>query len=430
MKFQSVDEAWKFWEAYGSHTGFEVRKRYTNKRKYDGKARSCRYVCAKEGHGREDKRDHLTKCPRAETRCDCEVRMSLVLDQEVGNYRVTDLILEHNHILHTPETFHLMVSQRNISELQAFEIEVADEAGIGPKDAHELASMHVGGSFNLTYTCRDQKNYLRSKRQREMAYGEAGSMLRYFESKKIENPSFQHVLQKDCDGQIANIFWADAKTIVDYAHFGDAITFDTTFGTNKESRPFGVFVGFNHFRETIIFGATLMYDETFESFRWLFDTFLKAHNGKQPKTIFTDQDSAMGKAVGQVFTEAWHGLCTFHISQNALKHLHDKEILRCFSACMHMSWPVCILVFLKQFERVVQGKRNKELDSTFDSRKKFPRIKMRTPMLLEASKLYTHNIFEVFQDEYERSMRACTRVLAATDKYLVTIDSLEKKFKL
>jgi hypothetical protein len=218
--------------------------------------------------------------------------------------------------------------------------------------------------------------------------------------------------------------------IVDYAHFGDAITFDTTFGTNKESRPFGVFVGFNHFRETIIFGATLMYDETFESFRWLFDTFLKAHNGKQPKTIFTDQDSAMGKAVGQVFTEAWHGLCTFHISQNALKHLHDKEILRCFSACMHMSWPVCILVFLKQFERVVQGKRNKELDSTFDSRKKFPRIKMRTPMLLEASKLYTHNIFEVFQDEYERSMRACTRVLAATDKYLVTIDSLEKKFKL
>lgn len=89
-----------------------------------------------------------------------------------------------------------------------------------------------------------------------------------------------------------------------------------------------------------------------------------------------------------------------------------------------------IIRFLKQFERVVQGKRNKELDSTFDSRKKFPRIKMRTPMLLEVSKLYIHNIFEVFQDEYERSMRACTRVLAATDKYLVTIDSLEKKFKL
>jgi hypothetical protein len=102
MKFQSVDEAWKFWKAYGSRIGFEVRKRYINKRKSDEEARSCRYVCAKEGHRKEDKRDHLTKCPRAETRCDCQVCMSLVLDQEVGNYKVTDLVLEHNHILHTP----------------------------------------------------------------------------------------------------------------------------------------------------------------------------------------------------------------------------------------------------------------------------------------------------------------------------------------
>jgi zinc finger SWIM domain-containing protein 3 len=75
----------------------------------------------------------------------------------------------------------------------------------------------------------------------EMAYGEAEIMLRYFESKTVENPSFQHTLQKNCDGQIANIFWADAKMIVDYAHFGDVITFDTTFETNKESRPFGIF---------------------------------------------------------------------------------------------------------------------------------------------------------------------------------------------
>jgi zinc finger SWIM domain-containing protein 3 len=45
------------------------------------------------------------------------------------------------------------------------------------------------------------------------------------------------------------------------------------------------------------FGAVLLYDETFESFKWLFETFLKAHNGKQPKIIYTDQDFAMGKAV-------------------------------------------------------------------------------------------------------------------------------------
>ena len=100
-----------------------------------------------------------------------------------------------------------------------------------------------------------------------------------------------------------------------------------------------------------------MYDETFESFKWLFETFLKAHNGKKPKTIYTDQDAAMGKAVKAVFLESWHGLCTFHIMQSVVKHLaehYDDEsatspkqevkgsnketsILSYFSTCMYVS---------------------------------------------------------------------------------------------
>ena len=79
--------------------------------------------------------------------------------------------------------------------------------------------------------------------------------------------------------------------LIDYAHFGDVVTFDTTFGTNKEYRPFSAFVRFNQFRETVIFVATLLFDETCASFQWLFKAFLAAHNGKQPKTIFTDQDT-------------------------------------------------------------------------------------------------------------------------------------------
>jgi len=133
----------------------------------------------------------------------------------------------------------------------------------------------------------------------------------YFQEKIVENSSFQYALQMDREEQIANIFWVDAKMLSDYVYFGDVVSFDTTLGINKESRSFDVFVGFNHFRETVVFGAVLVYDETFESFKWLFETFLKSHNGQQPKTFYTDQDAAMGKAVSQVFIETWHGLCTF-----------------------------------------------------------------------------------------------------------------------
>lgn len=143
-------------------------------------------------------------------------------------------ICKHNHDLHMESTLHMMVSQRKIPNLQAFEIDTADDSGIGPKAAHELACRQVGGAPNLSYTLCDHKNYLRGKRQREMAYGTAGSMLKYFQDKSAEKPSFQYALQMDCEEQIANIFWADAKMVADYACFGDVVSFDTTFGTNRE----------------------------------------------------------------------------------------------------------------------------------------------------------------------------------------------------
>ena len=54
--------------------------------------------------------------------------------------------------------------------------------------------------------------------------------------------------------------------------------------------------------ETVIFGVALLFDETCASFTWLFKAFLAAHNGKQPRAIFTDQDTAMGNAIKKVFT--------------------------------------------------------------------------------------------------------------------------------
>ncbi|GAV91354.1 hypothetical protein CFOL_v3_34750, partial [Cephalotus follicularis] len=104
-----------------------------------------------------------------------------------------------------------------------------------------------------------------------------GSLLRYFENQVLKNPSFFYAVQLDKEELITNIFWADTRMRIDYELFGDVLTFDTTFATNKEYRPLGVFVGFNHHREIVIFGATLLYDKIIDSFAWLFDKFLEVH---------------------------------------------------------------------------------------------------------------------------------------------------------
>ncbi|CAL5396469.1 unnamed protein product [Camellia sinensis] len=181
----------------------------------------------------------------------------------------------------------------------------------------------VGGRESLGFTKLDQKNYLRTKRQNSLAYGEAGSILQYFRDKSLENPSFFYSVQLDNEEQITNIFWADAQMIMDYGQFGDVVTFDTTYKLNSAHRPFASFVGLNHHRETVVFGAALMYDETADSFVWLFRRFLEAMSSKAPKTIFTDQDAAMAKAIPIVMPNTTHRLCTWHLMQNALRHANS-----------------------------------------------------------------------------------------------------------
>ena len=105
--------------------------------------------------------------------------------------------------------------------------------------------------------------------------------------------------------------------------------------------PFAPILGTNHQKQTIIFGAALIFNESIPSFVWLFESFLKAMNGKHPSTIFTDQDAAMAGAIAYVFPNTSHRLCLWHIYLSAGKHLRhvinksDNNFLPDFKRCVH-----------------------------------------------------------------------------------------------
>ncbi|XP_028801512.1 protein FAR1-RELATED SEQUENCE 5-like [Neltuma alba] len=337
-QFDNLEEAWGFWNEYASRVGFSARKNGLTKSKKDKKTIiAYRYKCSKEGERRPDKRYTSATNHRPETRTNCKAGMIVNLVQ--GKYEITSFIEEHNHPLHLQETVHMMRSQRKISDAQANESDLARDAGLQQKTTFDLMSKQAGGRANLSFTRVDMKNYLKIKQKRSMENGEVGWLLNYIEEQIIENPSFYHSYQLDVENQITNIFWADARMLVDYAYFGDVISLDTTYCTNRNHRPLAIFSGLNHYRGIIIFGATLLYDETTESFKWLFETFLKANKQKRPATMFTDQDQAMARALHEVVPEVKHALCTWHIEQNGIKHLGNKmkggsHFLRDFNKCM------------------------------------------------------------------------------------------------
>ncbi|XP_009123544.1 protein FAR1-RELATED SEQUENCE 5-like [Brassica rapa] len=265
------------------------------------------------------------------------------------------------------------------------------------------------------------------------AKGDAGPVLEYFQKKKEENSSIFYSMQLDVDDMITNIFWVDDRSISDFNLFGDVICFDTTYKTNEYDRPFAPFVGVNHHKQTVVFGAALLYDETTESFKWLFETFLGAMSGKQPKTILTDQSAAMANAIVKCVYDheeeedwllAWSDTLNKHkLTDNKwLKNLFEvkekwamvygRHTLTADSVSTQRSKSMNsilkrylrrsfdLLTFFKHYERALDDRRYKELVADFGMMHTLPVLVASVKMLQHAEEVYTPEVFTLFQKEY------------------------------
>ncbi|VFQ90714.1 unnamed protein product [Cuscuta campestris] len=185
---------------------------------------------------------------------------------------------------------------------------------------------------------RDCCSYVKRFRTQLIDEGDAKGVLRYCQRIKRLDPDFFYSVTVDKGGLLENLFWVDSRSRVAYQQFGDVITFDTTYRTNKYQIPFALFVGLNHRMQSTFFGCAIMQDDTEESFVWVFNTFLEAMHEKIPGAVITNQNIAMGNALARVMPQSRHRLCYWHIKKempNKLSGLYRKgstfklEIKKC-----------------------------------------------------------------------------------------------------
>jgi len=125
-----------------------------------------------------------------------------------------------------------------------------------------------------------------------------------------------------------------------YKYFGDVVTFDPTYLTNKYKMSFVPFTRVNHHQQSILFGCALLWGETEESFVWLLCTWLKAMDEVSLNTIIIDQDTVISNAVAKVFPEVNHHYCVWHIEKKVLEYLNHiyhehSEFKNQFHKCIH-----------------------------------------------------------------------------------------------
>jgi len=117
--------------------------------------------------------------------------------------------------------------------------------------------------------------------------------------------------------KVRNLFWREGSSLKYYVEYGDCVSFDTTYMTNKYNLPFAPFCGVTGHGHTCMFGCAFMSDEKIETFVWIFETFLESMGGKHPRSIITYQDKAMRAAIKQVMPDARHRIVSSTLNTSA-----------------------------------------------------------------------------------------------------------------
>lgn len=326
MLFNSEEQAFKFYNSYAKRKGFSVRKGHLSRRK-DGTIRDRHYLCSNEGT-RKEHRTHITKKPRALERTNCLARIEFKVNRD-SVWVINKFLDDHNHPLASPNKIHMLRSHRTKLPAQHTFITEMDYIGVKPTQVYESHRESAHSDENSGFISKNQSyNLLGTNRMKDLEKGDSQFFLDFFKAKQMEDPSFFYAVQVDENDRVTNYFWADARSILDYTCFGDALLLDTTYRASRYDIPFAPFIGVNHHKQMVIFGAALLLDESTESFAWLFKTFLAAMNGRQPRTILTDISDSLSRAISMTLPGTYHQHCIWHIIPNApkiLPHVYGHE---------------------------------------------------------------------------------------------------------
>ncbi|XP_056688516.1 protein FAR1-RELATED SEQUENCE 5-like [Spinacia oleracea] len=326
MNFKDPEEGLSFYKAYATASGFTSRKITTTRRKKTGVMAFQYVVCNKEGfkasrkpvvEAVEDKSDKARSTRRRMlTRVGCA---QMCMKNINGSYVVTYFKEEHNHPLYTPGCAKFHKHGRKMSILHKKIIIDNSKVNIGPVKSFRIMKELTGSYDNVGASKQDFKKFQRDLKAL-IEGSDAQMFINNFQNKKLLWSAFFYDYELDEEDQLCRAFWADPICRKNYALFGDMVSFDTTFSTNRYNMIFGPFTGVDHHKKCITFAAALISNEDIVSFEWVFKTFVKAMGGNEPLCLITDEDPAMKVAFPKVFRSTEHRFCMWHI----MKKMPDK----------------------------------------------------------------------------------------------------------
>ena len=159
---------------------------------------------------------------------------------------MTRLIIEHNHDLHPPGEVRFLRSHKYITEQEKDLIRTCKRVNIPTRNILAIMAFFRGrGLSSLPYTAKQISN-MGTKMRIDNGLNDMMQVVSFFEQKKSEDPLFYYSFKTDPAKNVMHIFWADGTGIRNYQQYGDFLSFDTTYKTNKYNLPFSPLICWNN----------------------------------------------------------------------------------------------------------------------------------------------------------------------------------------
>ncbi|XP_042950352.1 protein FAR1-RELATED SEQUENCE 5-like [Carya illinoinensis] len=249
MVFQSEEELLSYYKRYGQQCGFGIM----TQRSHRFEDMSVRYVtvgCARGEKVRNRTSNVARPCPTSKT--DCKATINALFRK--GMLTLSSVNNTHNHSL-SPQKSRFFCCNREVSESVKRVLDINDQARIRMSKSFASLVQEAGGFENLPFNEKDCCNYIDRAHHLRLGKGGVGVLREYFTQMQYKNDRFFSLMDMDDDGRLRHVFWADARSRAAYKYFGDIVTFDTTYLTNRYGMPFAPFVGVNHHGQSILLGA-------------------------------------------------------------------------------------------------------------------------------------------------------------------------------
>ncbi|CAI9290636.1 unnamed protein product [Lactuca saligna] len=284
LLFDSLDIGLEFYKTYGQDCGFYVNM--SSQKRYNDGTIHIRYsTCSRSGFMESFKNE---------------------------NVNIYVFVEDHNYGLVAQDQLHLLRIDRTMDFLDESFIHKVGTCNIGASKAYNLVSSMKGGFDSRGGTIVDFKNFHKDLNCK-IGVKDSQMVVDILTNIKLCFSKFSFEVQKDVNDHLTGLFWADDTSKANYKEFGDVVSFDATYQTNKYSMVFVLFTGVDYHKRCVTFATGLLARETADAYVCLLEVFHKSFV-KPTMMIVTNQDSSMKKAVNFVFPESKHRLCMWHIT--------------------------------------------------------------------------------------------------------------------